>query len=131
MLDTSVAISLRDNEPAILGRIASVESPLLISAVTRVELENGVYRDPALAARRRAALDVILATMIVVPFDDETAAAYGRIIAALGWSRTRIIDRMIAASAIVRDVPLATLNAADFYDVPNLRLDDWDAKAIR
>lgn len=125
MLDTSVAIPSRDGDQDVLGRIASIEAPLLISAVTRVELENGVYRDPTLAVRRRAALDVMLATMIVVPFEDDTAALYGRIVAALGWSRARIIDRMIAATAILRDVPLATLNAADFRGVPGLRLDDW------
>lgn len=125
MLDTSVAIPLRESDAAILDRIALLGDDLMIASITRVELENGVYRDPALAQHRRALLDILLQSVLVVPFDDECAAIYGRIVAQMGWSRTRTIDRMIAACAIASDASLVTLNGKDFRGIEGLRLIEW------
>ena len=125
MLDTSVAIPLRESEAATLNRVDAIDGDLMISAVTRVELENGVYRDPALAEHRRALLDIMLQSVLVVPFDDECARVFGRIVAQLGWSRTKTIDRMIAACAIVSDATLVTMNGKDFRGIADLRLVEW------
>ena len=125
MLDTSVAIPLRESEAVTLERVDALGGDLMISAVTRVELENGVYRDPALAGHRRALLDIVLECVLVVPFDDECAAVFGRTVANIGWSRTKTIDRMIAASAIASDATLVTMNGKDFRDIPYLKLVEW------
>ena len=125
MLDTSVAIPLRESEAVTLGRVAELGDNLMISAVTRVELENGVYRDPGLAEHRRALLDIMLESLLVAPFDDDCAAIFGGIVAKLGWSRANTIDRMIAATAIVSDATLITMNGKDFRDVPGLKLMEW------
>ena len=125
MLDTSVAIPLRESEAATLDRVDAIDGDLMISAVTRVELENGVYRDPALAEHRRALLDIMLQSVLVVPFDDECARVFGRIVAQHGWSRTKTIDRMIAACAIVSDATLVTMNGKDFRGIADLRLVEW------
>jgi predicted nucleic acid-binding protein len=53
-------------------------------------------------------------------FDDAAAAAYGRIIAGTSYSRRKVINRMIAAQALVHRATLVTLNPADFADVPGL-----------
>jgi predicted nucleic acid-binding protein len=59
-LDTNVAIHLRDGDPKVMQKVAALEDAVLISVVTRVELEGGVYREPAQgtysqgAARRHA-----------------------------------------------------------------------------
>ncbi|QMW22741.1 PIN domain-containing protein [Sandaracinobacteroides saxicola] len=37
----------------------------------------------------------------------------------------RLLARMIAATALVRGLPLATLNPDDFADVAGLRVEDW------
>ncbi|MEP7348537.1 MAG: PIN domain-containing protein [Sphingorhabdus sp.] len=126
MLDTSVAIPLRESEGVTLGRVAELSDNLMISAVTRVELENGVYRDPDLAEHRRALLDIMLDSLHVMPFDDDCAAEFGRIVAGLGWSRTTTIDRMIAATAIVSDATLITMNGKDFKNIPGLKLVIWE-----
>ena len=47
LLDTNVAIHLRDGDPVVTQRVAALEGAILISVVTRVELEGGVYREPA------------------------------------------------------------------------------------
>ena len=98
---------------------------MFISIVTRVELEGGVYREPALAEARRTRLDLMLPGLPSVVFDDEAAEAYGQILHSTGFSRRRILDRMIAAQAIVHRATLVTRNGADFRDVPGLSLLEW------
>jgi tRNA(fMet)-specific endonuclease VapC len=127
LLDTSVAIPLRDGDDRIADRIAAGEHELLISVVTMVELENGVHRDPAQRQRRRDRLDQLLQRLEVLAFETDTALAYGRIVAASGFSRTRILDRMIAAQAIAAGAILLTLNPDDFRDIPGLQVEDWSA----
>ncbi len=125
VLDTNVAIHLRDGDAAVLERVASLEGAVLISVVTRVELEGGVYREPVHAAVRRARLDVVLASIPTLAFDSATADAYSRIVAHAGYSRRKLLDRMIAAHALVHRATLVTLNADDFTDVPGLKLLEW------
>lgn len=102
---------------------------LAISMMSLVELEAGVFKKPLLADYRRMSLDTLLAELIVLPLDRAVIAAYGRIIAHAGFSRTRVIDRLIAATALVGDLTLVTVNAADFRDIPGLRLEAWPAPA--
>ena len=54
-----------------------------MSIVTRVELEGGVYREPAHAPARRARLDAMLSAIPALAFDDLAAKAYGTIAPAL------------------------------------------------
>ena len=97
----------------------------MLSVVTRVELEGGVYKDPADIETRRVRLDRILAVYQELPFGSREAAAYASIVEACGYSRTRILDRMIAATAIVAGATLVTLNPRDFVAVPGLDIEDW------
>ena len=41
LLDTNVAIHLRDGDPTVTQKVAVLEGVVLISIVTRVELEGG------------------------------------------------------------------------------------------
>src|SRR5438094_7207589 len=125
MLDTNVAIRLRDGDHVIAEKVAALDGAVILSIVSRVELEGGVYRDPALAGVRRPRLDAILAALPTVAFDDEAADAYRAIVEAVGFSRRKVADRMIAAQAIVHRATLVTMNAEDFRDVPGLRLLSW------
>ena len=79
----------------------------------------------ALAATRRVLLDRLLLAIPVVAFDDAAATVYGRILRVTGYSRRKVVDRMIAATAIVNDATLVTMNGADFADVPGLKLEAW------
>jgi predicted nucleic acid-binding protein len=125
LLDTSVAIQLRDGDRAFRLRLATVSEIPSLSAITRVELEGGVYANPALAEKRRKAVDVLLREFTIVDFTDEIAAIYGQIVEQAGFSRRKIVDRMIAATALAHGLALVTLNARDFGDVPGLELVEW------
>jgi predicted nucleic acid-binding protein len=125
MLDTNIVIHLRDGDPATTKAVGALKEPILLSMITRVELEGGVYRESDLVAIRRARLDAILAALPVVAFDDAAADAYRGIVAAAGYSRRKLLDRMIAAQAIVHRAALVTRNGEDFKDIPSLRLELW------
>ena len=127
LFDTSVAILFRDGDPHILERAYARETRPLLSIISRVELEGGVYRDAEESALLRDRLDLMLAGLDQLPFGDDEAVAYGKIVAACGYSRRLITDRMIAAQAIVAGAALATLNARDFQGIPDLTLEDWTA----
>lgn len=53
------------------------------------------------------------------------ADAYRAIVEAAGYSRRKILDRMIAAQALAPRAALVTRNAADFQDIPGLVLVAW------
>jgi predicted nucleic acid-binding protein len=125
LLDTNVAIYLRDGDRAITDKVAALNDAVLMSIVTRVELEGGVYREPAHARLRRARLDALLEAIPTIAFDDEAAEAYGAIVAQAGYSRRKFFDRMIAAQAIVHRASLVTMNADDYADIPELSLVKW------
>jgi tRNA(fMet)-specific endonuclease VapC len=125
LLDTSIAIHLRDGDPATRQRLLTLDEVPSISVVTRVELEGGVHARPEFVLQRRAAVDAILAELPVIDFDDRMAEAYGAIVAEVGFSRRKVVDRMIAATALVQGYSLATGNPADFRDVPGLTIEDW------
>jgi tRNA(fMet)-specific endonuclease VapC len=125
LIDTDVAIRLRNRDRAIGDALAARRERKHLSLVSVVELEGGVAARPQFAARRRAALDALLFVLDVLPFDADVVSAYARILARTGFSRTRILDRLIAATAIVHDLTLVTINGADFRDIPGLKLEVW------
>ncbi|HEY2710158.1 MAG TPA: PIN domain-containing protein [Caulobacteraceae bacterium] len=125
MLDTNVAIHLRDRDVAVRSKLAALTDAVMISIVTRVELEGGVYSDPAKTAIRRRRLDAILETLPTVEFDGAAADAYRTILERLGYSRRKVLDRMIAAQAIVHRATVITMNAADFNEIAGLEVVAW------
>ena len=125
LLDTNVAIHLRDRVDWVMDRVEALGNEILISVVTRVELEGGVHAQPLHSAVRRERLDAMLASLPTAPFDDAAADAYRSIVEAPGFSRRKVLDRMIAAQALVLRATLVTLNGEDFRDVPGLALLAW------
>jgi hypothetical protein len=68
-----------------------------------LELKGGVYRESALAPARRARLAAMLSAIPALAFDDLAAKTYGDIVASAGYSRRKLLDRMIARQLC--DVP--------------------------
>ncbi len=63
LLDTDVAIHLRDGDPVVTQNVAALRGAILLSIFTRVELEGGVVRDRAHVPGRRVRLDAILSAI--------------------------------------------------------------------
>jgi toxin FitB len=119
LLDTNVISELRRSRPhgavlAWIGPIAS--SALFLSAVSIGEIQIGIEltrgRDPARAAKIEQWLERIVQTFQVCDLD----AASARIWAKLMQKTTddHALDAMIAATAIARDMTVATRNVRDF-----------------
>jgi tRNA(fMet)-specific endonuclease VapC len=125
LLDTNVAIHLRDGDKVVTDKISALDDAVLMSIITRVELEGGVYREPAYAPIRRVRLDAVLDAIPTVAFDDTAAEAYGAIVAHAGYSRRKLLDRMIAAQAVAHRATLVTMNTDDFLGIPGLALLGW------
>ncbi len=125
LLDTNIAIRLRDGDDEAVEKVAALEGVVLLSIMTRIELEGGVYADPAQISARRPRVDALLRTLPVLPFDGAAADAYRSIVEAAGFSRRKILDRTIAAQALAHQATLVTMNPDDFKDVPGLELVVW------
>lgn len=124
LLDTSVAVALLEDVPSVTERTMQIDGQFL-SVISRVELEAGVYRQPSLIDERRRRLDTFLQQVEELEFTGREAAAYSAIIAAKGFSRRLVTDRMIAATAVSYGITIATLNPRDFRDIPGLSVEDW------
>ncbi|WP_199554389.1 PIN domain-containing protein [Sandaracinobacteroides hominis] len=128
LLDTNIAILIMDGDRQMLDRLSG-STRNAISVITRVELEAGVFRHEKEQALAAARLDVFLMGHECLFLRAEEADAYRHILTATGFSRRKLLDRLIAATALVHGLPLATLNPADFADVPGLEVLDWGVPA--
>ena len=116
---------MRDSRGDTASRIVALQDIPFISAITQLELEGGVYANPEISAQRRRALDALLRRLTVVGFNSEMAEVYGQIVAKSGFNRRKIIDRMIAATAMTQGYILITNNGQDFADIDGLKLEIW------
>ena len=121
LLDTSVIIDLE--------KIDRVKLPIdiAVSAITMAELAAGpcATTDVDERARRQDRLQRAEAIFDPLPFDIESARAYGRIYAAVANSGrkargARAVDLLIAATACALGLPLFTRNPDDFKGLEKL-----------
>jgi predicted nucleic acid-binding protein len=115
LLDTCVIIDL-----ARYGSATLLPQNSRVSAVSLAELSYGVALapTPTVAAARSQVLAALRTWLTPLPFDWQAADKYGElaalVLAAGRQPRPRRFDLMIAATAIVHDLPLYTANADDF-----------------
>ncbi len=114
---------LRDGDAATITKAAAWRSAS-ISIITHIELEAGLLH-PVEGTIRRLRWQELLAGITVFDFAAREAEAYSAILAHTGFSRRKLLDRLIAATALSRDLPLATMNPADFADMHWLTVQDW------
>jgi tRNA(fMet)-specific endonuclease VapC len=125
VIDTNIAIDLRDQKPGVAERVEALEGDVWLSIVSRIELEGGTYRDAGESETRGPRLAALLRFIPCCSFDDRDADAYREIVRRAGFSRRKVVDRMIAAQAFARDARLVTRNAGDFREISGLHLLEW------
>ena len=94
--------------------------------MVKAELLYGAARSQQ-PERNQAQLQRFFSGFPSLSFDDQAAAAYGTLRAALEASGTPIgpNDLMIAAIALASGLVLVTHNTAEFSRVPGLQIEDW------
>ncbi len=125
LLDTNIVIHARDGVDVVLDRIGQHEGAVFLSALSLAELQRGLASPNAQTALRRVRLEKLLSVISILAFDRAAALAYGEIIAKIGWSRTRDMDRLIAGHALSTSSILVTANTSDFTAVSGLAIEDW------
>ncbi len=125
LIDTNIAILARDGADRVLDKLAEYDGAVVLSVLSLLELQRGLYKLPAHTALRLPRLELLLRDIPVLPFDAAAAHAYGQIIARCGWVKGRDYDRMIAAHAISTASVLVTDNLTDFRDIPGLTVENW------
>ncbi len=122
-LDTNVLID------ALTGpRRSAADLRALIEDGERVSFSSLVLYEWQRGPRRPDELRVqeaLFPADAAAPFDARCAALAARLYASVRRPRGREIDLAIAATAIVQDAALWTLNPQDFEDIPGLRLVGW------
>jgi predicted nucleic acid-binding protein len=125
LLDTNVISELRKPKPhgAVVAWVGGLRSDqILLSTVTLGELQTGVERtrkrDPVKAAEIEAWIGKLEASLHVLPMDSACFREYGRLIC--GKPDQMLEDAMIAATARIHGLTVATRNGRDFrtFGVP-------------
>jgi predicted nucleic acid-binding protein len=121
MLDTSVIVDLAQIDTSALPHASS------IAAITLAEMTVGIVSAPDARklGDRISVLQTIESLFQVVSFDAAAARAYGRVYVAASSAGQkprgrRAVDFLIAATALSRNLPLYTRNAADFASVAGI-----------
>jgi tRNA(fMet)-specific endonuclease VapC len=129
LLDTNICIYIINTKPpAVLARFQQYRlGDIGLCSVVAAELAFGVAKSGS--ALNRQALEMFLAPLTILPFDESAAWAYGDLRADLERCGTPIgsLDTMIAAHALSQQALLVTHNTREFAKVPGLQLDDWVA----
>ena len=120
ILDTSVLIdSLTGDKRShpTLRRFIENHELILVPSLVLFEWLRGPRSQAEIAAQ-----EALFPLSNCLVFGAREAFLSAQIYRSLSHPRGREIDIGIAASAIMRDANLWTLNTADFQDIPNLRL---------
>ena len=127
LLDTNICIHVINQRPAqVLARLREhALGSIGVSSVTACELAFGVAKTGS--QRNERALQMFLAPIEVLLFDEAVVWHYGRLRAELERLGQPIgaMDTMIAAHALALDAVLVTNNTREFSRVPALRLENW------
>jgi tRNA(fMet)-specific endonuclease VapC len=127
LLDTNICIYIINAKPpTVLQRFRDYRmGEVGVCTVVAAELAFGVAKSGS--ARNRHALELFLAPLTLMPFDEAAVWAYGTLRSELERQGKQIgaLDTMIGAHALSQQATLVTNNTSEFARIPGLRLDNW------
>ena len=128
ILDSDHCVALLRGQLDLHGHAAPDEE-LAITAVSVGELAHGAHKSQR-AADNLARLDVLLAALAVLPYDEAAARQFGHLKAQLELQGARLsdLDLQIACIALSQAATLVTHNQAHFErlaQLAGLSLEDW------
>ena len=127
LLDTNICIYIINAKPPeVLARFHQFRlGEIGLSSVVAAELAYGVAKSGS--ERNRRALEMFLAPLEIVPFDERAVWAYGELRVELERRGESIgaLDTMIAAHALSLRAVLVTNNTREFSRVNGLQLENW------
>jgi hypothetical protein len=116
LLDSNILIYAANQQtPEIEAMVTSAENA--VASVAQIE----VYGFSGLKAEEKAALDVLFRRLTVHALD---TLVIERAITLRQQRKMGLADAIIAATALVHDLPLVTRNVGDFKQVAGLKLID-------
>jgi predicted nucleic acid-binding protein len=121
LLDTSFFVATESGRP--LGEMEEV-TETEVSVVTLAELTVGVLMaDDDDRSARVATLSAVESTWDPLPIDAEVARQFARVVATLraGGRRVPILDALVAATAIVEQIPVVTQDN-DYEAIPGVEV---------
>lgn len=128
LLDTNICVYLVKQKPLqVLQKFHTLMAgDIGISTICVAELQFGVSRSSN-PAQNQQALNSILSSLLVMPFDQSAAVSYGQIRTHLERRGVPIgpFDTMVAAHALSLGVTLVTNNEREFHRVPGLQVENW------
>ena len=127
LLDTNTCIYIINHRPpSVFERFSRYKAgEVAISSIAASELAFGVAKSGSL--KNRHALDMFLAPLKILPFDQECIWFYAELRSIFEKKGLLIgyMDCWIAAQALSINGTLVTNNIKEFSRVPNLKLDNW------
>ena len=128
LLDTDVCIYLINKRPSsVLEKLHACRAgDVGVSAVTVAELRYGASKSQR-SGQNHEALDLFLAPLEMMAFDESAAIVYGEIRAQLEKAGAPIgpLDMLIAGQAKSLNVVLVTNNVREFKKVKGLKIEAW------
>jgi len=128
LLDTNICIfAINRKNPQVVNKIKEkINTNMHLSSLTIAELEFGV-ENSQYVEKNRIALLKFISLFFVLPFDDEDAVSYGKLMAKLKRKGEMIgpIDMLLAAQALSKELILITNNVGEFSRIDGLKIEDW------
>lgn len=128
LFDTNICIYLLGRRDAALLKKASRLAPgsVAVSALTVAELAAGIAIRST-AHEDMGVLTEFLSSFQIIPFDLSDADAYPTVY----WNQDRsgkkahLIDTLLAAQALARDLSIVTNDVRHFRQIPSIRVENW------
>ncbi|MFO0813438.1 MAG: type II toxin-antitoxin system VapC family toxin [Gemmatales bacterium] len=127
LLDTDTCSFHLKRPAGLMHRFVQHAGTLHLSSVVLAELDTWAFRRPNPVPLLHTITHDLLPEVTLLDFDAACAMRFGQERGILLQHGIQIptADLMIASTALVHNLTLATHNIADYQNIPGLRLVDW------